>query len=87
MSETLMSERLVAERLMADRVMCTGRVKWFSVLAGYGLISPDEGDGDLVVHAESVVACELRELIQGSRVEFEIHEGRRGLEAFGVVTI
>jgi len=87
MSQTLMSERLLAERLMADRVMGTGTVRWFSPTDVYGLISPDEGDDDVVVHAESVAACHLRELIQGARVEFDVHAGRRGLEAFSVVPI
>jgi CspA family cold shock protein len=81
-----MTEQLAAERLMADRVMAMGTVKWFSVQQGYGLISADEGDDDLIVHSTSIVDC-LGAMTEGARVVFEVHQGSRGLEAFSVAPL
>ena len=87
MTETLMAAMLEAERVMADRVMATGTVKWLSNEQGYGLISPDEGDDDLIVQASSAGEGGFERLPEGTRVVFEVHEGLRGLEAFGVVSL
>ncbi len=85
MTQRLMEEALTAERLMAERVMATGIVKSFSAEKGYGLISPDEGDDDLFVQTTSIAEGGFKTLTEGRRVEFEVHEGRNGLEAFSVV--
>jgi CspA family cold shock protein len=81
------AERLMAERLMAERVMATGTVKWLSDDEGYGLISPDEGDDDLFVQSTSFADGGFKTLTEGARVVFEVHEGRKGLEAFSVVPV
>jgi CspA family cold shock protein len=64
--------------------MATGTVKHFSVEEGCGVISPDGGDEDLFVRSASIARGTLTE---GARVEFEVNEGQRGLEAFGVAPI
>jgi len=64
--------------------MATGTVKWFSDAKGYGFISPDEGEQDLFVHYSGIAGGGFRTLAEGARVEFEVREGRRGLEAFNV---
>jgi CspA family cold shock protein len=86
MTDERMAQSLMAERVEADRVMATGTVKRWSADEGCGLISPDEGDDDLVVHSESL-AGGLGTLIEGARVFFEVHEGHHGLEAFGVAPL
>jgi CspA family cold shock protein len=87
MSDRVMEERLAAERLLADRVTACGTVRWFSEEEGYGYICADEGDDDLLFLSASIANEELTTLTQGARVEFEVHEGRKGLEAFGVVLV
>lgn len=87
MTEALTTERLIAERLRADRVMAKGTLKWLSGNKGYGFISADEGDDDLFVESTSSADGGFGTLTEGARVEFEVHEGHRGLEAFGVVAI
>ncbi|HZO95987.1 MAG TPA: cold shock domain-containing protein [Gaiellaceae bacterium] len=82
MTETA-EERLVAERLTAEIVVGTGTVKRFDPVRGDGLVSPDEGDDDLVFHTEAPGGA----LAPGVRVAFAVDTGARGLEAFDVVPI
>ena len=56
--------------------MARGRVRWFSEEKGYGFIEKD-GE-DFFVHYTEIVGEGFRALEEGSEVEFEIVEGRRG---------
>lgn len=71
---------------MADRT--TGTVKWFNAAKGYGFIAR-EGGTDLFVHYSSIqdAGGGYRSLNEGDRVEFDIEEGRKGLQATNVVRV
>ncbi len=69
---------------MAERT--TGTVKWFNGTKGYGFISRDDGD-DLFVHYSEIQSDGFRSLNEGDRVEFEVTEGKKGLQASKVVPI
>lgn len=64
-----------------------GRVKWFSDEKGYGFIEPEAGGDDLFVHYSEVVGEGFRTLEEGSLVEFEVVEGRRGKQASRVEVV
>ena len=66
---------------MADRVQ--GTVKWFNADKGFGFISRPDGD-DLFVHYSEIQSSGFRTLEEGATVEFEITEGRKGLQASAV---
>jgi len=61
----------------------TGTVKWFSNAKGYGFIQRDEG-GDVFVHYSAVEGAGFRTLDEGQRVEFNVEEGPKGLQATSV---
>jgi len=63
--------------------MATGIVKWLNDAKGYGFILPDEGR-DLFVHYCGIADGGFRTRQEGAQVEFEVREGRQGLEAFNV---
>ena len=67
--------------------MATGTVKWFNDGKGYGFITPDEGGPELFVHYTGIADGGFRSLPEGSRVEFEVRPGRKGMEAFNVVVL
>lgn len=85
MAGTSIAEVLRAERLWAERVFCKGTVKQYDAVGGFGLIAADEGDTDLFVRSASIASGGPETLTVGARVEFEVDEGERGLEAFDVV--
>ena len=67
--------------------MARGRVKWFSDEKGYGFIEPEDGGEDLFVHYSEIVGEGFRTLAEGSTVEFDVVEGRRGKQASRVEVV
>jgi CspA family cold shock protein len=60
-----------------------GKVKWFNGQKGYGFITTDEGE-DVFVHYSAISGSGFRSLDQGQRVEFEVTQGPKGLQAANV---
>ena len=69
---------------MAERVQ--GTVKWFNADKGYGFITREGGD-DLFVHYSEIQGSGFRSLEEGARVEFEITQGQKGLQASAVTLV
>jgi CspA family cold shock protein len=65
--------------------MPTGTVKWFNATKGFGFIAPDGGGEDLFVHQSEIQMTGYRELQEGQKVEFEVTQGQKGLQASKVV--
>ncbi|MDH5694921.1 MAG: cold shock domain-containing protein CspD [Gammaproteobacteria bacterium] len=61
--------------------MATGTVKWFNNAKGYGFISPDGGNADVFAHFSAIEMDGYKTLKQGQKVEFDMIEGPRGLQA------
>ncbi len=65
--------------------MPTGTVKWFDPKKGYGFITQDGGD-DVFVHWKQVITEDdsFKTLNDGDKVEFEVTQGEKGLQAENV---
>ena len=61
-------------------------MKWFSNEKGYGFIQQDGGE-DVFVHFSEIQGDGYRTLNEGQRVEFEVVQGSKGLQASGVRSI
>ena len=57
-----------------------GSVKWFNDSKGFGFIAQDDGQ-DVFVHHSAITADGFRSLNEGDRVEFEVTQGPKGLQA------
>jgi CspA family cold shock protein len=64
-----------------------GTVKWFSNSKGYGFIEREGQQGDIFVHYSGIRGDGYRTLDKGTKVEFNIVEGTKGLQAQDVVMI
>jgi len=69
-----------------EEVLAQGTVKWFSNEKGYGFIEREEGD-DVFVHFSAINMEGYKTLTEGQRVEFDIVQGDKGLQAANVVVI
>jgi CspA family cold shock protein len=63
-----------------------GTVKWFNAEKGYGFISQESGE-DLFVHYSEIQGDGYRSLEEGMKVEFQITQGKKGLQASAVTVI
>lgn len=63
-----------------------GTVKWFNSEKGFGFIT-QEGGEDLFVHYSEIQSNGYRSLDEGATVEFEITQGRKGLQASAVTVV
>ena len=63
--------------------MPKGTVKWFSNEKGYGFIERAEGE-DVFVHFSAITMDGYKSLQEGQRVEFEVVQGQKGLQAANV---
>jgi CspA family cold shock protein len=61
-----------------------GTVKWFNETKGYGFIARESGS-DVFVHYSAIRGNGFRTLKEGQRVEFELGQGPKGLQAVNVV--
>ena len=64
--------------------MALGTVKWFNAEKGYGFITVDGSENDVVVHWSAIVGEGYRALDEGQRVELELGEGETGPQAESV---
>jgi cold shock protein len=64
-------------------IVDTGTVKWFNDAKGFGFISRENGP-DVFVHHTAIVAEGFRSLSEGQKVEFEVVQGPKGLQAANV---
>lgn len=55
-----------------------GTVKFFNAAKGYGFIAPDEGGKDVFVHITAVQRSGIPELMEGTKLSFEIQPDTRG---------
>jgi CspA family cold shock protein len=60
-----------------------GIVKWFNEAKGFGFITRDSG-GDVFVHHTAIQGGGFHSLQEGQRVQFEVSQGPKGLQANNV---
>ena len=63
--------------------MNKGTVKFFNESKGFGFIIDDESKTEYFVHVTGLID----EINEGDTVEFELQEGRKGLNAVNVKTL
>ena len=64
--------------------MPIGKVKWFDADKGFGFIAPDDGSDDVFAHFSGINSGGYRSLDEGAKVEFDVTNGDRGLQATNI---
>ena len=63
-----------------------GTVKWFNGSKGFGFISRQSGE-DVFVHFKAITSNGYKTLNEGDKVEFEVQQGPKGLQAANVSVV
>jgi len=69
---------ILGSNIMSDREQ--GVVKWFNDSKGFGFIQRNSGE-DIFVHFRAIQGDGYRSLKDGEKVEFNVVEGQKGLQA------
>lgn len=64
--------------------MATGTVKWFNADKGFGFIAPDDGGDDVFAHFTAIQTSGYRTLNENQKVEFDVEQGQKGLQAANI---
>ena len=67
--------------------MTTGTVKWFNAEKGFGFIAPEDGSDDVFAHFSGINSDGYRSLDEGAKVEFDVTNGDRGLQATNITVL
>jgi len=59
-------------------------VKWFNADKGFGFIAPDQGGEDVFAHFSAIQASGYRSLEENQKVEFDVEQGQKGLQAANI---
>ena len=51
---------------------------------GYGFIAPEDGSADVFAHFSAIVGSGRRDLEENQRVEFDVEQGPKGLQATNI---
>ena len=75
---------VLGSNTMSDREQ--GIVKWFNDSKGFGFIQRNSGE-DIFVHFRAIQGDGYRSLKDGEKVEFNVVEGQKGLQAEEVTKV
>ena len=70
---------------MAERQV--GTVKWFNSEKGFGFITPESGEKDVIVHFSAIVVDGYKSLQENQKVEFTVTAGPKGPQAQDVTVL
>ena len=69
---------------MRGLTMPSGKIKWFNSKKGYGFITEDETNKDILLHVSALEDSKLRVLKEEQKIKFDIKEEKNKLQAINI---
>jgi CspA family cold shock protein len=67
--------------------MTTGTVKWFNEAKGFGFIEQESGGPDVFAHFKAIQGTGFKTLTEGQKVQFDVSQGQKGLQADNIIAL
>jgi CspA family cold shock protein len=68
-----------------EAVEVSGHIKWFDPVKGYGFITPEEDDGDVMLHISTLRQTGRSAALEGDRVVCTAIRSAKGLQALEIL--
>ena len=65
-------------------MMPSGKLKWFNSKKGYGFVTDEETKKDIFLHVSALEESKLRILKEEQKLEFDIKEENKKLQAINI---
>lgn len=62
-------------------MMPTGKIKWFSNMKGWGFITSEEDNKDVLIHFSAIKGHGYKKLTTNQPIVYEVKQGEKGLYA------
>ena len=69
---------------MRGSMMPSGKLKWFNSKKGYGFVTDEETKKDIFLHVSALEESKLRILKEEQKLEFDIKEENKKLQAINI---
>jgi CspA family cold shock protein len=79
--------RDLSDETAGTLIELTGVIKWFDVSKGFGVIIPDNGMPEVLLHVTGLRRDGFQTAYEGARVVCEVLERPRGLQCFRVLSM
>ncbi|HET7334864.1 MAG TPA: cold shock domain-containing protein [Rhizomicrobium sp.] len=60
--------------------MVDGKVKFFNEQKGFGFVIPDDGSGDIYLHATALRRSSIQTLNPDQKIRYSTRQGMKGVE-------
>jgi CspA family cold shock protein len=77
----------VGDSLPASGDAVAGRVKWYDTTKGYGFVVADDGQGDILIHANVLRAFGASTVAEGAAVMLEVQRTEKGRQAVRIASL
>ncbi|MEM7523240.1 MAG: cold shock domain-containing protein [Pseudomonadota bacterium] len=71
----------------AETLTVEGRIKWYDSGKGYGFVTTEDGEGDVLLHANCLRRSGVSQAPEGARIVLEAVRGERGRQAVSVLEL
>lgn len=68
-----------------ESVEVSGHIKWFDPVKGYGFITPDAEDGDVMLHVSTLRQTGRNAALEGDKIKCTAVRNARGLQALEIL--
>ncbi|HEU0223441.1 MAG TPA: cold shock domain-containing protein [Paracoccaceae bacterium] len=72
---------------LEDALEIAGRVKWYDAGKGYGFVVAEDGEGDILIHANVLRAFGASTVAEGASITIDVQRTEKGRQATRIIAL